>query len=669
MKLISHFFIFLMFLIGAALVSDANNSLIPRRVLFGNPDKTNVKLSNDGKYISYIAPKDGVLNVWVAKVDKPLEAKVVTHDKDRGIRSYIWCYDNEHILFVQDEKGDENFRIYSYSLKTEKTNLLTPARGVRASINSLSHKKPHEVIISMNERDKRYFDLYRLNLQTGKKELMLQNEQYTGFVFDSELNLRFSVATNSEAGEEYFEYKDSVFVPFMTVGAEDTTNTTILGFDDSGKVLYLLDSRGRNTAALKELDLKSGKSTIIAEDNKADIGVFTVHPVSDKIQGVYSNYDRMSYEVLDSDIKKDIEYLKSINYGDLNILSRSFSDKIWLVAYLSDVKAVEYYKYDRPAKKVEYLFNNKAELSNYNLSRMHPVIIKSRDGLDLVSYLTLPVDSDSIYPKEPSPLVLLVHGGPWARDDWGLNMQHQWLASRGYAVLSVNFRGSTGFGKNFANAGNMQWGKKMHDDLIDAVNWAIKSKIAIADKVAIMGGSYGGYATLVGMTMTPEVFACGVDLVGPSSLMTLIKSVPPYWQPILNDFKKRMGPWDTPEEIEALNKISPLYFVDNIKNPLFIGQGAHDPRVKQSEADQIVEAMRKKKIPVVYALYEDEGHGFAKPTNRSSYYALVETFLAEVLGGKKEPIGDDLKGANFLLNGHKTHSGSEADKIINESMR
>lgn len=650
----------------------ANNNLIPRQTLFGNPDKTSVRLSHDGKYISYIAPKDGVLNVWIGQVDKPLEARVITKDKDRGVRSYIWCYDNEHILFVQDEKGDENFRIYSYSLKTNVINLLTPAKGVRASINSLSHKKPHEVIISMNERDKRYFDLYKLNLQSGKKELLLQNEKYTGFVFDSELNLRFSMATNADAGEEYFEYKNSDFVPFMTVGAEDVTNTGIIGFDDSDSILYLLDSRNRNTAALKELNLNSGKFTTIAEDNKADIGVFTVHPMKDTIQAVSSNYDRVSYKVLDNDIKQDIEYLCSLNPGDLNIAARSMDDQTWLVAYLSDIRPVEYFKYDRSARKVEYLFNNKAELLEYQLSPMHPVIIKSRDGLDLVSYLTLPAaasEADSITPKAPVPLVLLVHGGPWARDDWGLNMQHQWLASRGYAVLSVNFRGSTGFGKHFANAANMQWGKKMHDDLIDAVNWAIEKKIALADKIAIMGGSYGGYATLVGMTMTPDVFACGIDLVGPSSLMTLIKSVPPYWQPILNDFKKRIGPWDTKEEIEALNQISPLYFVDNIKKPLFIGQGAHDPRVKQAEADQIVDAMRKKKIPVVYALYEDEGHGFAKPTNRLSYYALVETFLADVLGGKKEPIGDDLKGANFLLNGHKTHSSIEAGKIISESMR
>ena len=458
----------------------------------------------------------------------------------------------------------------------------------------------------------------------------------------------------------------------MKVDVEDVTNTGIIGFDNSGDKIYLLDSRNRNTAALKELDLNTGKSQILAEDKKSDIGIMAVHPISDKIQAVFSNYDRVHYTILDNEIKSDIDYLQSVNKGDLNIISRSDDDKMWLVNYVSDVKPVEYYKYDRASRKAEYLFNNKAALAKYSLSAMRPVVIKSRDGLDLVSYLTMPHNVamiDSIHPKTPVPLVLLVHGGPQLRDDWGLDAEHQWLASRGYAVLSVNFRGSTGFGKHFANAGNREWGKKMHNDLIDAVNWAIGNNIAISDKIAIMGGSYGGYATLVGMTFTPDVFACGVDLVGPSSLMTLIKSVPPYWQPALNDFKRRMGKWDTEEEIEALNQVSPLYFVDNIKKPLFIAQGAHDPRVKQSESDQIVAAMNKKNIPVIYALYSDEGHGFAKPTNRLSYYALVETFLAKILGGQKEDIGGDLKGANFLLNGKKTQSGNEADKIISDSMQ
>jgi len=324
----------------------------------------------------------------------------------------------------------------------------------------------------------------------------------------------------------------------------------------------------------------------------------------------------------------------------------------WMVAYVVDDGPVQYYRYNRGEKSAEFLFTQRMALEGLSLANMHPVVIKSRDGLDLVSYYTLPVGSDSDFdgrPDEPLPMVLFVHGGPWARDNWGYNSVHQWLANRGYVVLSVNFRSSTGFGKEFTNAGNLEWGNKMHDDLIDAVNWTVQEGIANPDQVAIMGGSYGGYATLWGMTNSSDTFACGVDIVGISNLVTLLETIPPYWEPQIELFATRVGDHRTEEGRAFLTRRSPLTYVDQIEKPLLIGQGANDPRVRQAESDQIVQAMQDANIPVTYLLYTDEGHGFARPENRLSFFAVTDAFLAEHLGGRYEPIGDDFEGSSIIV--------------------
>jgi dipeptidyl aminopeptidase/acylaminoacyl peptidase len=412
--------------------------------------------------------------------------------------------------------------------------------------------------------------------------------------------------------------------------------------------MYMEDSRGRDTAALFAVDLATGKSTLLAEDAKADVQNLMTCPVTGKVQAAGFTYDRQTWKVLDASIQADLDALKAVDPGELTITARTLKDDLWTVAFLSDRGPSRYYLYDRAKKKATYLFTNKKDLEGLPLVPMHPVVIPSRDGLSLVSYLSLPRACDptgSGKPARPVPMVLDVHGGPWARDSWGYNSQHQWLANRGYAVLSVNFRGSTGFGKKFLVAANLEWARKMHDDLLDAVDWAVKQGIADKSKVAISGGSYGGYATLVGLTFTPEVFACGVDVVGPSSLLTLLQSVPPYWKPQLDMMRKRVGDLDTEEGKKLLIERSPLTHVQKIKRPLLIGQGANDPRVKQAEADQIVKAMQENKIPVTYVLYPDEGHGFARPPNRISFYAIQEAFLAPILGGRAEPIGDALKGS------------------------
>lgn len=630
-------------------------SLISRDILFGNPDRAAPRISPDGKRLAFLAPVDGVLNVWVGPAGDLAAAKPVTQEKVRNLRIFYWAYTSDHILFAQDKGGDENWHIFSVDLKTNETKDLTPVDGIQARIQAVSFKHPNDVLIGMNDRDKKNHDVYRVNIRSGERKLMQKNEKgFAGFEVDADFKIRLATATLPDGGSEIFEPdgKDG-WKSFAKIGQEDSLTTDAVLFNAAGNQLYMFDSRGRDTAALTTFDMRSKKSAVAAEDAKADMSGVLVHPKELRVQAVSSTFDRKRWQVLDKTIQPDLDYLRGVDKGDLEVLSRSLDDKRWVVAYLLDDGPVKYYLYDRDKKpQATFLFTNQKALEGLPLTKMHPRVIKARDGLDLVSYLSLPKASDPDLdgkPDKPLPMVLLVHGGPWGRDMWGYNSMHQWLANRGYGVLSVNFRGSTGFGKKFINAGDKQWAKTMHDDLIDAVNWATSSGIADKSKVAIMGGSYGGYATLVGLTFTPDTFACGVDIVGPSNLITLLSTIPPYWTPILNMFTARVGDHRTEEGKKLLNERSPLNFVERIKRPLLIGQGANDPRVKQAESDQIVKAMQEKKIPVTYVLYPDEGHGFARTENRMSFNAVAETFFAQCLGGPYEPIGDDFKGSSIKV--------------------
>jgi dipeptidyl aminopeptidase/acylaminoacyl peptidase len=400
------------------------------------------------------------------------------------------------------------------------------------------------------------------------------------------------------------------------------------------------------------LDLESGSQQVLFETPKADVSDVLIHPTERTVQAVAFTYERKHWHVLDTALADDFEYLQTVANGDIEVVSRTLDDRFWVVAYEVDNGPIRYYLYNRSQKQARFLFTNRKALEGIPLAKTYPVFIPARDGLTLVSYVTLPVWSDPDgdgRPSQPLPMVLLVHGGPWWRDRWGYEPVRQWLANRGYSVLNVNFRGSTGFGKKFINAGDMEWGGKMHDDLVDAVQWAISEKIADPNRIAIMGGSYGGYATLVGLTFTPELFACGVDICGPSNLVTFMNSIPPYWAPMIELFKKRVGDHTTEEGRQFLLSRSPLTYVDRIRKPLLIGQGANDPRVKQSESDQIVQTMQAKNIPVTYVLFPDEGHGFVRPENRLAFFAVAEVFLAQHLGGRYEPIGDDLKGSSIIV--------------------
>ncbi len=627
-------------------------ALIARRTLFSLVDKASVSFSRDGTKISFLAPFNNALNVWVAPIDKPNDAKPVT-STNRGTRTYVWAYTNNHVLYLQDADGDENYQIFAADLTTGSVRSLTP-RGSRAGIYRASSKFPREVLITLNERDPKRYDLYRVNIETGDRALVLQNnEGFDSFVSDDDFIVRFANKVTPDGGREIFRRNDKgTWDSFAKIGLEDESSTYLMHLYRDGKAIYLVDSRGRNTGALTSIDLQTGAPSAVAQDVRADISGFIIHPTTREIQAVAFTYDKKKWLVLDSTLQPDLDYLDTVATGDMDVLSRTLDDKRWVIAYSPDDGPTRYYLYDRAAKKAAFLFTNRTALENVPFAKMYAVSIKSRDGLDLVSYLTLPTESNpdgAMRPLNPIPLILYVHGGPWSRDVWGFNPVHQWLANRGYAVLSVNFRGSDGLGKNFLNAGNLEWAGKMHDDLIDSVQWAIQEGIADPKKICIMGASYGGYATLVGLTFTPDVFACGVSSVGPSSLVTLLQNPPPYWSTSADVRKKRVGDHTTEEGRAFLLSRSPLTFVDKIVKPLLIQQGGNDPRVKQAEADQIVKAMQAKKIPVTYLLYPNEGHGFVTATNQRSYYAVTEQFLASILGGRAEPFGDDLKFSSIAV--------------------
>ncbi len=622
--------------------------IIPRRVLFGNPDRAQGRLSPDGRWLTWLAPRDGVLNVWLAAFDTPDQARPLTDDRGRGIRSHGWAYDNRHVLYVQDQDGDENWRIYAVNIASGESRCLTPQEGIQARIEALSQRHPGAVLVGVNDREPALHDLYRVDIGTGERTLHLENDGFPGFVIDDDFKVRYAIAQTPSGGSQWLRPGNDGWELETEVGMEDDLTTAPLGFDSTGSVFYFLDSRGRNTAGIFER--QGTEVRLLGESAQADVSGVLTHPVSGRVQAWESNYLRQQWQVLDPAVAGDFSRLAAAAPGDFHITSRTLADDRWLVVYILADGPAKTFLYHRNEGRLDFLFTNVSALEPYALSPMHPEVIPSRDGLELVSYLTLPsLYGDAARPDAPLPMVLLVHGGPWARDHWGLNPTHQWLANRGYAVLSVNFRGSTGFGKAFINAANMEWAGKMHDDLIDAVAWATAEGIADPDRVCIMGGSYGGYAALVGLTFTPERFACAVDIVGPSNLITLLESVPPYWLPMIEMFTSRVGDHRTAEGRALLQSRSPLFLVDQIQRPLLIGQGANDPRVKQAESDQIVQAMQARSIPVVYALFPDEGHGFARPENRMAFNAVVEFFLAAHLGGRSEPLGSDLEGASMQV--------------------
>ena len=634
--------------------ASAGNDLIPRSAIFGNPERSGAQVSPDGKWLSFLAPRDGVMNVWVVERGKALSsARPLTNERVRPLRIYYWAANGQDIIYSQDKGGDENFLLYAVNVETGKERTLTEFKGVRALVYASSWKRPDELLVGINNRDQAFHDPWLLNVRTGSLTKLFDNtDRFAGFIADEDLVIRYAVRATPDGGQEVLKYENGKTSPFDKIGFEDAQSSGPAGLTSDGRTMYWTETRGRNTAALVAIDLESGQRRVVAEDARADVGASIGDPETGRIMAYAVDYLKSDWRAIDPSIRSDIEFLNRSLKGQWGVQSQTRDNNVWIIGHDPVTAPSRALVYDRKAKTLTELYVGRPALSGAPLPEVCPVEIKSRDGLTLVSYLTLPAGSDTngdCRPEQPVPLVLNVHGGPWARDGYGYDPESVWLSNRGYASLQVNFRGSTGFGKNFINAGDKQWGRKMHDDLIDGVDWAIKQGIAKADKVAIYGGSYGGYATLWGATNTPDRFACGVAIVAPSNLNTLLESIPPYWESFKEQMFRRVGDPRTPEGRALLKERSPLTYVQNIAKPLLIGQGANDPRVKQAEADQIVGAMQARNIPVTYVLYPDEGHGFARPMNRTSFYAVSEAFLSQCLGGRFEPVGNDFRGASIKV--------------------
>ncbi|MEM6532371.1 MAG: S9 family peptidase [Myxococcota bacterium] len=616
--------------------------LIERGPLFGNPERSQGRISPDGSMVSWLAPKDGVMNVWVAPSDDPNSARVITDDTYRGIRTYRWSAGSQHVLYIQDKGGNENFHVYAADVTSGEVRDLTPLKeGARATIQGISPARPDHVLIATNERVPQIFDLYLVNVATGEKTLVKENPGYAAWVVDNTLAPRFGVQPQPGGGMNLVDFDGKVLTE---IPAEDVLNTQTIGFSSDNTALYMTDSRGRDKAAFVSINVATGEVTELAKSDRADISNVFIHPTRHEPLAYSVDYLRVEWTALAAEFAKDLDFLRTSIGGNIALLSSTDDANRIVVFSDSAEKPGAYYIVDRAAQTATKMFDTRPELADAPLQPLHPREIASRDGLTLVSYLTLPPGSDPDgdgIPSAPQPMVLWVHGGPWARDSAGYNGYHQWLANRGYAVLSVNYRGSSGFGKAFTNAAVGEFAGKMHDDLIDAVQWSIEQGVAAKDKIAIGGGSYGGYATLIGVSFTPDVFACGVDLVGPSSLATLIESFPEYWKPFLEaTWFKFVGDPSVPEQREAMIKRSAISRVDAIKVPLLVAQGQNDPRVTKKESDQLVEVMRAKGLPVTYVNFPDEGHGFARPENRLAFFGVMEGFLSTCIGGRAEPLGD-----------------------------
>jgi dipeptidyl aminopeptidase/acylaminoacyl peptidase len=613
--------------------------LIPRGILFGNPERTSPRISPDGTRLGWIAPRDGVLNVWVAPIGASGPsgvdwdaATVVTDDTDRGIRSFTWARDGRHLLYVQDTGGDENWRLYDVDMETMARRDLTPYDGIQARIIATSKRHRDQVLVGMNRDNPQLHDVYRLDLPTGELVKVIENPGYAGWLADEELAVRGALAPLPDGGFDLLvrDSADGDWRTLLSITADDAPASDVLSFSGDGRSLLAISSAGTDTGRLCRVDLATGAIEVLLEDPEADVAGAMLHPDTRDPQIVEVLKDRTEYHVLDPSVQADFEAIRALHPGDPQPVGRDEADATWLIAFIDDAGPVRYFAYDRASRTGSFLFDSRPELARYDLAGMDPFSFTARDGLKIHGYVTFPPGVE----RSALPMVLDVHGGPQARDTWGFNPEAQWLANRGYMAVQVNYRGSTGYGKSFVSAGDREWGAKMHDDLLDAVQYVVDQGWADPKKVAIYGGSYGGYAALVGAAFTPDVFCCAVDIVGPSNLQTLLETVPPYWKPVIAQLYRRVGNPETDKEF--LWSRSPLSRARDIRIPLLIAQGANDPRVKQAESEQIVAALKDAGIDYEYMLFPDEGHGFAKPENRQKFYAAAERFLAKYLGGRYE---------------------------------
>ena len=627
---------------------ESARALVPRETFFGDPDVAGAQLSFDGASLAYIAPVDGVRNLWVAPVGDLGAAKPLTRATDRPISYFFqWAHTNRHVVYFQDRDGDENWRASSVEVRDGTVVALTPPHGVRAWVQEVSQRVPRQMIFSHNERDKQFFDLYRVDVVTGKSVLVYENNQFAWFVTDSAFQLRLGARYLKDGSVELLERRPGgTWGRFITIPRGEIDATRLLGFSDDGKILYLFDTRGRDKAALVAMDMATRRARVLAEDPDADLTRAFFHRVTRRPLAGGAMVDRRRWHAVDPGFAADLKAIHTSTSGDIDLIGLSAAARRVLVLVQHDAASPEWVLYDRPTRRVSPLLKARRKLDGIPLRPLEPVSFEALDGLKIQGYLTRPTpDARNV------PMVLVIHGGPYLRDEWGFNPTHQWLANRGYAVLSINYRGSTGFGKAFVIAADREWGGKMHDDLIAGVNWAVGRGIADPKRVGFFGASYGGYAALTAATKTPEVFACIVDIYGIANLLTFMAAIPPYWAPSFSVWKNRLGDPDTEEGRAFLRERSPLTHIDRAFRPILIVQGLEDVRVTRAESEQMVAVLRRRNVPVTYVIFPDEGHGFAKPQNQIAFRAVTEAFLAKHLGGAAQPIdrARDFAGSSLTV--------------------
>ncbi len=616
--------------------------LIEREMFFGNPEISGAQISPDGRYITFLKPYKESRNIWVKGVDEPwTAARLITNDVKRPVTNYFWSKDGKYILFAQDLLGDENYNVYAVDpaarpaagQEVPTARNLTAAKGVRAVIYAVPNNEPDIIYVGINDRDKSWHDLYRVRISTGERTLMRQNtERIAGWVFDNKGNLRLAVRTTDKGDTEILRVDEKAFTPVYSCNVFESCSP--VRYSKDGKRVYMVTNKGdTDLTRLVLFDPVTKTEEAVESDpmNRVDFGNALFSDVTDELIATQYEDERARYHFKDKQWESDYNYLTGKFPGkDITIASSTRDENLIMIVVDSDTEPGERYLFDRRNKKLTFQYRVFEKLPREALAPMKAISYKAADGMTIPAFLTLPVGVDA----KNLPVVVYVHGGPWGRDSWGYSPIPQFLANRGYAVLQPNFRSSTGYGKKFLNAGNNEWGQKMQSDLTDGVQYLIAQGIADPKRVGIMGGSYGGYATLAGLAFTPDLYAAGVSIVGPSNLLTLLKSIPPYWEAGRIIFHERMGNPNTTAGNAQLVRQSPLNSAAKIKAPLLVIQGANDPRVNKAESEQIVIALRDRGFPVEYMLAPDEGHGFARPINNLAMFTAAEKFLAKHLKGR-----------------------------------
>ncbi|MBY0565960.1 MAG: prolyl oligopeptidase family serine peptidase [Hyphomonadaceae bacterium] len=631
--------------------------LIARADLFGEAVRFGAQLSPRGDRVAFLAARDGVTNLWVLSVGAMDEARPLTDDRGRGVRSFAWGPDSATLIYALDPAGDGNTQLRAVSADGGEARDLTPA-GARAEIAGVSLSDPDGVMITLNQRDAAWPDLMRVDLATGSRTLVQRNgasaaTRFTRFVLDRENRLRLALRTQANGSVDVQSRSaEGAWSTLFTIPFEDVPLSSPIAFVAGGESFVMYDSAGRDRAVLMRVDARTGVKTVLGESARADVADVWLDPATNEPEAFAANYLRAEWRALEIDAQADLEFLDAQLTGDFRVTSRSADDSRWIVVEEGPAVATRTHVYDRADRanrRISLLFRHRPGLDAAPLQPMTPIEIEARDGLTLVSYLTLPIGADTngdARPETPVPLVLLPHDGPWARDAFGFNTMHQWLANRGYAVLSVNFRGSTGFGEAFVTAGNREWGGRIQEDLQDALQWAIDNGVAQSDRVAIVGSGFGGYAAVAGLTFTPEQFRCAVAFGAPTNLSRLVEAATVSQR---DTWYLRVGDTRTAEGRQALRGRSPAQRVGQIRRPLLIGVGALDRVGSRAEFDQVALSLRLRAVPLVSLVFPDEGGDFTRPQNRLAYAAIVEQFLGECLGGRIEPVGAAFDGANMIV--------------------